>query len=327
MLKVDPPRLGEFLSLLDANPRLSEYCLILELWLDRFAVRASGVDLVQSRIIRRLPRVRKLMLNSAATALRNKDGSVQTVPRSYIGLPLDETLSAMRAATWITALVMTPCYDQYWSHQVFMVFSLHITHLTLSIKEPNTIPLLIGFPECPQLRHIELPHPVLNDVAGIFRLVSQSPNLCHFSISHLKVDAAELQPNITKAPISHEPLNSLNLSYVNNAKFLRLLVSFIPTHTLAILFESENHALDLKNITEALFSNPVTKWKLEQLKVLRLERSGRRVERSTIDERTVALEALKEYCIRSKVELDYHFPVSPLCVPLLRGWLIYISGA
>jgi len=74
VLKVDPARLGEFLRLVDANPRLPEYCLVLELWLDQYTVRELAIGAIQSEIIRRLPRVQKLILNSAATTLRRKDG-------------------------------------------------------------------------------------------------------------------------------------------------------------------------------------------------------------------------------------------------------------
>ena len=310
MLKVDPARLGEFLSLIDANPRLAEYCRTLELWLDPFAVWASAADAVQSRIIRCLPRVQKLILNSAVAALRNKDGSVQAATRSLIGLPLDETLDAMRPATWVTGLVLAPCFDQYWPRQVFEVFSIHITHLTLSVKEPSTI-LLTGFPKCPQLRHVELPYPVLRGVADLLPVLSQSPNLHHLSISHLRLAATDSRyTNKTKSPISHEPLDSLNLAYIRDAKFFRALVAFIPTRVLTILFESENHALDLRNITGALFLDSVFRRKSEYLKVLHLERSERKVERSTVEERNVALETLRGYCVRSNIELKYNFPVS-----------------
>jgi len=327
VLKVDPARLVEFLRLVDANPRLPEYCLILELWLDQFAVRAVAVDVVQSHIIRRLPRVQKLILNSAVTTLRSKNGSIQTVTRAHIGLPLNETLSAMCAATWVTGLVLAPCYDARWTLQVFNAFSPHITHLTLSVQEPYSI-LLTKFPECPQLLHVELPSPVLEDVAELFPVLNQSPNLRHLSISHLKVDTTRSRGrglNIAQLPPSHESLDTLNLTYISNEKFLRALVSSIPTRALNILFESENHALDLRNIMGALFSESAIRRKSGQLKVLHLERSGRNVERSTIDERNIALETLREYCIRSNVELKYDFPVSQLFILLLGGWLIIIS--
>ena len=310
MLKVDPARLGEFLCLIDVNARLAEYCLILELWLDRFAVCALDVDVVQSQIIRRLPRVRKLILNSAVTTLRNKNGAVQTFTRSRTGLPLDETLSAMRAATWITELVLAPCYDQHWTRQVFNVFSLHIIHLTLSIQEPDSI-LLTKFPKCPQLRYIELPYPVLRDAADILLVICRSPNLHHLSISHLKVDTWSPDLNKPRSPISHEPLDTLNLSYIHDANFLRTLISSIPTRSLTILFGSENHALDLRNISYALFTDStMIVRKSKHLKVLCLERSVRKVERSTIEERNVALETLRENCVKSNIELKYNFPVS-----------------
>ena len=319
MLKVNPARLGEFLRLIDANARLPEYCLVLELWLDQFAVRQLAVDAVQSRIIHRLPRVQKLILNSAVTTLRNKDGSVRTIRRADIGLPLDETLSAMCAATWITSLVLAPCYDPRWTLQVLNAFSLHITHLTLYVQKPNSI-LLTKFPNCPQLRHVELPFPVLGDAAGLLPLLNQSPNLLHLSISHLKVDATGVRClNKPQFPLVHAPLDTLNLTYIRDAKFLRVLVSSVPTRALNILFESENHASDLRNITGALFPESATRQKPGHLRVLHLERSGRNVERSTIEERNIALEVLREHCIQSHVELKYHVPVSPLCTLLLRG--------
>ena len=319
VLKVDPARLGEFLSLIDANPRLAEYCRTLELWLDRFAVWAPEVDAAQSQIIRRLPRVQKLILNSAVTALRSKDGSVQAVTRSRIGWPLNETLAAMCAATWITGLVLAPCFDHYWTHQVFKAFAFHITHLTLSVKEPSSL-LLTMFPKCPQLRHVELPYPVLRDAAEISPVLVQSPNLRHLSISHLNAATTESRdPNTTKHPISHEPLDSLDLAYISDAKFFRIFVASIPTRALTVLFESENHAVDLRNITGALFSDSLLRRKSEHLKVLHLERSGRKVERSTIEERNIALETLRDYCVRSNVELKYNFPVSSLCFRFLGG--------
>jgi hypothetical protein len=324
VLKVDPTRLGEFLRLLDANPRLSEYCLVLELWLDQFAVRKSAIDAIQSGIIHRLPRVQKLILNSAVTILRNKDGSVQAMHRAHIGLPLNKTLSAMRAATWITSLVLAPYYDPRWTLQVFNAFSLHITHLTLSVQKPSTV-LLAGFPNCPQLRYIQLPFPVLGDISELLPVLSQSPNLQHLSISHLKVDTSGSRGlNKVQFPPSHAPIDTLNLTYIRNARFLHGLVSSIPTRELNVLFESENHASDLRNITVALFSESAMKQKPGCLKALYLERSGRNVERSTIEERNIAIETLREHCIRSNVELKYYFPVSPLFTLLPRGWLISI---
>jgi hypothetical protein len=181
-----PAHLGGFLSLLDANPRLVEYCLVLELWLDRFAVRGLEADIAGSQIIRRLSRVQKLILNSAVIQLRDGDSSVQTFTRSRTGSPLDKTLSAMGAATWITDLVLAPCYDQYWTLQVLKVFSLHVVRLTLSVKEPNSI-LLTGFPKCPQLQYIKLPSPVLKCAAELLPAIHRSPNLRYVAIEHLKV--------------------------------------------------------------------------------------------------------------------------------------------
>jgi len=326
VLKVDPARLGEFLRLVDANPRLPEYCLVLELWLDQYTVRELAIDAIQAEIIHRLPRVQKLILNSAATTLRRKDGSVQTITRRIIGLPLNETLSTMWGATWITSLVLAPSYDQGWSLQVFNAFSMHITHLTLSVQKPSSV-LLAGFPECPQLRHIELPSPVFGDIAELLPVFTQSPNLQHLSISRLKVDATALRSlKKTQLPLSHAPLDTFNLTYIKSAKFLRALVSSIPTHTLSILFESENHASDLRNITRALFSESAVRRDPRCLKALYLERSGRNFERSTIEERNIAIETLREHCVRSNVELKYDFLVSLLFALFAGGWLIRISG-
>ena len=202
---------------------------------------------------------------------------------------------------------------------MFKAFSFHITHLTLSVKEPSSL-LLTGFPKCPQLRHVQLPYPVSRDAAEILPVLGQSPNLRHLSISHLNVATTESRdPNTTKYPIFHEPLDSLDLAYISDAKFFRIFVASIPTRALTILFESENHVVDLRNIAGALFSDSPLRQKSEHLKVLHLERSGRKVERSTIEERNVALETLRDYCVRSNVELKYNFPVSLLCFRFLGG--------
>ena len=232
----------------------------------------------------------------------------------------------MRAATWITGLVLAPYYDPRWSLQVFKAFSLHITHLTLSVQKPYTI--LAEFPKCPQLRHVELPSPVLRDVADIFPVLIQSPKLQHLSISHLKVDATGPRC-VTRAqfPLTISPLHTLTLSYIRNAKSLCTLVSSIPTRALSILFESEDHASDLRNITGALFSESAMNRKQGHLKALHLQRSGRNVERSTIEERNIALEALREYCIRFNVEFKCFFYVSLPFNVLLRAWLIGIYQA
>ena len=231
----------------------------------------------------------------------------------------------MYAATWITGLVLAPCYDPRWTLQVFEAFSSYITHLTLFVQKPYSI-LLAGFPTCPQLRHVELPSPGLGEVAELSPVLSQSPYLQHISISHLKVDAtASRCLNKSKFPLSHSPLNTLTLTYIRNAKFLCALVSSIPTRALSILFESEDHASDLRNITDALFSESAMRQKPAHLKALHLERSGRNVERSTVEERNIALETLREFCTRSNVEFKYSFTVSLLFNLLLRAWLIGIS--
>ena len=230
----------------------------------------------------------------------------------------------MSTATWITGLVLAPCYDLHWTIQVFRAFSSHITHLTLSVQEPYSL-LLAGFPICPQLRHVELPSPVLGDATELSLVFSQSPNLQHLSISHLKADARGPRClKKTEFPLSHSPLYTFTLTYIRNAKFLRSLVSSIPTRALNILFESEDHASDLRNITDALFSESDMRRKPGHLKALHLERSGRNAERSTIEERNIALETLREYCKRFNVELKYFFTVSLLFDFFLKAWLIGI---
>ncbi len=135
---------------------------------------------------------------------------------------------------------------------------------------------------------------MLRDVAELFPVLSQSPNLQHLSISHLKVDSTGPRC-LTKAqfPLSQSPLYTLTLRYIRNARFLRALVASIPTRALNILFESEDHASDLRNITGALFSESAMSWEQGHLKALHLQRSGRNIERSTIEERNIALKTLR----------------------------------
>jgi hypothetical protein len=208
---------------------------------------------------------------------------------------------------------------------VFKTLKSWITHLTLFIEEADSI-LLTEFPNCPELRHVELPYPVLKDAAELLPVIYRSPNLRHLSISHLRVATTGPQDRGKADPsLYHEPLDHLDLSYINDAKFLHTLVSSIPTRSLTILFESENHALDLRNITNTPFTDSsVMGRKSKYFTALHLERSERKVERSTIEERNVALEALRGHCIRSKVELIYDFPVSLLYIFFLGGWLIII---